>query len=99
MGCDFYTFYVIHIQYRKDGEVDTISEEIEDSRTRHYFDYWGERDEDIEELSAYHERCKEQRAQQIADALRLYVVKDIYKDGHWLCIATAKEKYLNLCKE
>jgi hypothetical protein len=99
MGCDFYTYYVVHIQYMKDGNVETITEEFENTRKRHYFVGCEERDEDFEEMRDYNERWKEQMAQQVTNALRSYDMKHIYAKGEWMCIDSAKEKYLELCNE
>jgi len=99
MGCDFYTYYVVRIEYKKGDEVKVKSEEIEDTRERHYFWEIDGRDEDFEELNDYYERCDLQRRRQVSDALRDYPKKEIFKNGKWLCLESSKEKYINMCKK
>ncbi len=99
MGCDYYTYYKICIQYRK-GDTVYIEEEIdEDTRQRHYFYYEEEIDPDFEELDDYNKRRNSEYKNQIFIQLQRYTKKDIFKDNKWLCIESAKEKYLNMCKE
>lgn len=99
MGCDYYTYYKICIQYRK-GDTVEIEEEIdEDTRQRHYFYYEEEIDPDFEELDDYNKRRNSEYKNQIDNQLQRYVKKDIFKDNKWLCIESAKEKYLDMCKE
>jgi hypothetical protein len=100
MGCDFYTYYVVRIEYKKGDEVKVKSEEIEDTRERHYFwEIGGRRDEDFEELNDYYERLHCQKQQQVEEALRDYPKKEIFKNGRWLCIESSREKYINLYKK
>ena len=37
MGCDFYTYYVVRIEYKDGDKIEVKSEEIEGTRERHYF--------------------------------------------------------------
>ena len=53
MGCDFYTYYILCIEYKKDGKSVVHKEVLEDTRERHYFNYEPERDEDFEEDQEY----------------------------------------------
>ncbi len=39
MGCDFYTYYVLRIQYKKGDEIKIESEIDEETRKREYFGY------------------------------------------------------------
>lgn len=100
MGCDFYTYYVVRIEYKKSDKTEIILKELSDTRERHDFwetqRYWSE---DFEELNDYYARCKQERQRQIDKELSNYPRKDLYKDGKWLCIASSKEKYLKICKE
>lgn len=100
MGCDFYTYYVVRIEYKNGDKIEVKSEEIEGTRESHYFweikRYWSE---DFEELNDYHIRCSKERQRQIDNELRKYPRMDIYKDGQWLCIDSSKEKYIKYCKE
>jgi hypothetical protein len=99
MGCDYYTYYKICIQY-KNGDTIEIEEEIdEDTRQRHYFYDVKERDPYFEEIPEYLTRIRKEYQNQIENKLRGYVRKDIFKDNKWLCIESSKEKYLNMCKE
>jgi hypothetical protein len=99
MGCDFYTYYKIYIEYKKGNTVEIETDIDEDTRERHYFWYGEERDEDFEEPEDYNKRCENNIKQQIDGALQKYRRKDIFKYNKWLCIESAKHKYLNICKE
>jgi len=99
MGCDFYTYYVVRIQYKSGDEVKIKTKEIEETRQRHYFWEIEERDSDFEELNDYYDRCHLERKRQVDNELSQYPRKDIYKNGNWLCIASSKEKYQNMCKK
>jgi hypothetical protein len=99
MGCDFYTYYVVRIEYKKDGETKVESEEIEDTRERHYFWEIDGRDSDFEELNDYYERCHRERQNQIDNELSHYPRKDIFKNGMWLCVQSSREKYITICKK
>ena len=98
MGCDFYVYYKIYIQYKRDDKVKVEEEEIEDTRERCY---WWEcvRDRDFEELIDYHERKAKQDRDQIDEELRNYPRKDIFKDGKWRAIEGAQEYYKSLVKK
>jgi hypothetical protein len=98
MGCDFYTYYVVRIEYKKGDEIKVESEDIQDTVERHYFWALDGRDEDFEELNDYYERCHLERQRQVDSELAHYPKKDIFKNGKWLCIESSKEKYLNICK-
>jgi hypothetical protein len=100
MGCDYYTYYVICIEYKKGDTVKIKRHIVEDTRKRHYFYYDGlKRDDDFEEEREFNERCRVYEENQIQDALSEYTPKQILKDGKWLCIPSAQEKYTNICKE
>lgn len=77
MGCDFYTYYVVRIEYKKGEETKVKSEEIEDTRERHYFWASDKRDEDFEELNDYYDRCELQHQQQVKEMLREYPKKSL----------------------
>jgi hypothetical protein len=98
MGCDFYTYYVVRIQYKSGDEVKIKTKEIEETRQRHYFWEIEERDSDFEELNDYYDRCHLERQRQVDNELSQYPRKDIYKNEKWLCIASSKEKYINMYK-
>lgn len=97
MGCDFYTYYVVRIEYKDGDKTEVKSQEIESTRERHYFWEIDGRDEDFEELNDYYKRYSSQRERQIENELSQYPRKDIYKDGKWLCIESSKEKYIKYC--
>jgi hypothetical protein len=99
MGCDFYTYYEVCIEYKKDDKTKVKTQILEDTRDRHYFWEIKERDEDFEELNDYYERCHLERKRQIDDELSRYEKKEIYKDGKWLCIESSREKYINMYKK
>ena len=94
MGCDFYTYYKVCIKL-EDG---TIKEHILwDTRERHYyFEGFPEMDEDFEEYNEYVQRRSKFYDDQIDDALRRYMKKDIYRDSKWLCVESAIPKYKNI---
>ncbi len=98
MGCDFYTLYVVCIEYTKDGKRKVYKYELDDTRERHY---WMdlERDEDFEKWEDYCERQSKYHEEQITAILqRDYPRIDICKDGVWKCINSAKEKYIEMVK-
>lgn len=99
MGCDFYTYYVVRVEYKKGDEIKVESEEIVGTRERHYFWEIDGRDEDFEELNDYYERRHRERERQLDDELSQYPRKDIYKNGKWLCVVSSKEKYISICKK
>lgn len=98
MGCDFYVFYKICIQYKRDDKLQIKEHEVDGTRERGY--WWDcQRDEDFEELIDYHDRCAEQRREQINMELRNYPRMDIFRDGRWMIIASAQENYKNIAKK
>ncbi len=100
MGCDFYTYYVLCIEYKKGNEYKVKKEEIEGPRERHYF--WGsclDYDEDFEDKNDYYERYEKFKRDQVENELKNYPRKVIFKDSKWLCLESSKEKYMNLCKK
>jgi hypothetical protein len=98
MGCDFYTFYKICIEYSKNEKIKIEDHILDETRERHYFNEC-ERDEDFEEVNDYYERQIEERRQQIDSLLENYKITQIYKDKTWLCIPSAQEKYQNILKK
>ena len=99
MGCDFYTYYVVRIEYKDGYNVITKSDIVESTRQRHYYWEMDERDEDFEEWTDYVERSCIHKQTQIDTELKRYKKVDIYKNKQWLCLVSAVEKYKNLCKE
>ena len=98
MGCDFYVFYKVCIEYKK-GEK-TVVEEHRLDDTRERCDWWEcERNEDFEELIDYHERAAKQRREQIDYELSSFPKLDIFKNRRWLVIDSAQEKYKNIAKK
>lgn len=98
MDCDFYTIYTVLFKY-KDGEsVNQYSYAFEDTRSKHYWTY-PLRDEDFETDEEYQLRCKLMNHTQMADTLKQYPIKFLYKNDTWLCIETAKQRYLELAAE
>ena len=98
MGCDFYTYYVVRIEYKKCDKTEVKSVMIQNTRQRHYFWEMNARDEDFEELDDYYERWHIEKQRQVDNELSQYSRKDIYRDGKWLCIERAREKYINMYK-
>lgn len=98
MGCDFYTYYALRIEYKKGDEVKVKSEMIGETLERHYFWEIERRDEDFEELNDYYERCHIEKQQQIDVAMQKYETKFIFRNKTWLCTESAREKYINICK-
>jgi hypothetical protein len=88
----------MRIEYKNGDKTEIKSEEIENTRQRHYFWEIDNRDEDFEELDDYYERCHIEHQRQIDNELSQYLRKVIYKDGKWLCIESSREKYINMCK-
>jgi FMN phosphatase YigB (HAD superfamily) len=99
MGCDFYTYYVVRVEYKDGDKTEVKSQEIESTRERHYFWEIDDRDEDFEEYNDYYIRRGQERERQIENEISQYPRKDIYKDGKWLCVESSKEKYISICKK
>ena len=98
MGCDFYVYYKIYIQYKRGDKVEVVEEEEEDTRERCY--WWDcVRDRDFEELIDYHERAARQRREQIDNELRNYPKKELFKDGRWRVIESAQEYYKDIVRK
>jgi hypothetical protein len=98
MGCDYYTYYKICIQYRK-GDTVEIEEKIEETTRQQHYLHFRERDVDFEELDEYNSKMDCHYKCQMDRYIEQYERKDIFKVNNWLCIESAKEKYLNICKE
>jgi len=98
MGCDFYVFYKICIEYKKEDGVKVQEHRLEETRQR--CDWWEcERDRDYEELVDYHERANKQRREQIDFELSYYPRIDLFKNNKWLVIESAQEFYKNIAKK
>ena len=98
MGCDFYTFYKICIEYIKDGNHEVVDHMLDETKERHDWNEC-ERDEDFEELNDFFERQNEEHREQIDYLLEQYKTTHIYKDKTWLCIPSAQEKYQYILKK
>jgi hypothetical protein len=97
MGCDFYTYYKVCIEC-KDKEV--TEHILEDTRERHYwYEDFPEMDSDFEEADDYRKRYSKCIDRQIEGMLTKYSKKDLYRDGKWLCVPAAVEKYQNILTE
>jgi hypothetical protein len=92
MGCDFYTYYKVCIEC-KDGSVKEYI--LEDTRERRYFyEITQEWDEDFETEWEFAKRRNAELDEQIDRVLAdNYKTKELYKDGKWLCLHQAVEKY------
>ena len=100
MGCDFYTYYVLCIEYKKGNENKVKKEEIQDTRERCYFlESCPGYDEDFEQLNDYYERYEQFKRDQVENELKNYPRRVIFKDSKWLCLESSKEKYINTCKK
>lgn len=99
MGCDFYTYYVVRIEYKNGEEVKVEEYKLEETTERHYFLGDLEWDEDFEERNDYFERCHIHRNEQIEQELSRYTTAHLYKNNRWLCVSDAKEKYQQLLKK
>lgn len=99
MRCDYYTYYKIYIQYNN-GDTVEIEEIDKDTSQRHYFYEVKERDPDFEELTytILQEYVKNINIKQRIN-YNAILKKDIFKDNTWLYIESAKEKYIEICKE
>lgn len=94
MGCDFYTFYKVCIEYRKNETTEVYTYELFEEKERQ--DWWSvERDEDFEEWNDYLKRRESERKRQIQSIFdREYPRVDLCVNGEWKCISTAKHRYL-----
>jgi hypothetical protein len=98
MGCDFYTFYKICIEYIKNDTNEVVDHMLDETKERHDWNEC-ERDEDFEEINDFFDRQNEERREQIDYLLEQYKTTQIYKDKTWLCIPSAKEKYQYILKK
>jgi hypothetical protein len=98
MGCDFYIFYKVCIQY-KSGDAILLKEHVlEDTRER--CEWWHcERDKESEELIDYYERRELERMEQVDYELEEYPWVDLYADDSWYCDDEEQEKYINIAKK
>lgn len=94
MGCDFYTFYKLCIEYTKDRKTEIYTCDLMETKERH--DWWSvDRDEDFEEWNDYLKRCESEKQRQLESIFRLdYPRVDLCVNGEWKCISTAKHRYL-----
>ena len=99
MGCDFYTFYKLCIEYKKDDALVTFTFNMDETRDRN--DWWHvERDEDFEEWDAFFTRRKLEHERQIQSIFASHYPKiTLCHEGIWKCIESAKEKYLAIAEE
>jgi len=93
MGCDFYTYYVMNIELTDRSIQKYI---LIDTRERHYWTEFVERDEDFDDDEEYHRKSQECCDMQIERELAHYITKDLYKDGKWLCVESSIKKYRDI---
>lgn len=99
MGCDFYTYYKLCIEYKNGDQVNVKEYVFEETKERHYFWEDLEWDNDFEERNDYYERCHIYRNEQIKQELLRYTNEHLYKHNKWLCVFDAKDKYSQLLKK
>ena len=99
MGCDFYTYYVLHIEYKNKENVKTEEYRLDETRDRHYFYEGAPQDEDFEDEQQYYSRIYQGRQEQIDWALSKYKTADLFSNRNWLCIPSATEKYKEILKK
>ncbi len=93
MGCDFYTYYVLHIKLSDN----TIHEhKLDDTLERHYWTEYPQIDEDFCDAMEYHRLSQECYDRQIERELAQYKKRDLYKDNKWLCIEYSINKYKDI---
>ncbi len=100
MGCDFYTFYKLCIEYQtEEGEVSLYTYSYDEERQRQ--DWWHvERDEDFEEWEEYLKRRQSEKQRQLDSIFRReYPRVDLCVNGEWKCISSAKHRYLDMAKD
>jgi hypothetical protein len=96
MGCDFYTFYKLCIEYKHGNDIATFTHRFFDARERQYW-YELDRDEDFEEWDDYKKRLDEAHKDQIQDIYDTHYPRvDLCMNGLWKCVPSAKSKYLEL---
>ena len=100
MGCDFYTYYIVCIEYKKGDTIEKTIHKIEESVQRHwYWEGYDSRDEDSETWDEYRARVAKIQDRQVQEALLNYIEADLYKDGEWLCFPNEVEDYMELLSE
>jgi hypothetical protein len=92
MGCDFYTYYIMCIECTDKSISKYI---IHDTLQRHYWDEFVNRDEDFDDED-FNKQYKEYCDMHIKRELALYITKDLYNDGKWLCTEYAVSKYRDI---
>ena len=98
MGCDFYIFYKVCIQY-KEGDAILLKEYVLEE-TKERCDWWHcDRDKNEEELIDFYERRELEHREQIIFEMREYKRADLYMDGKWRCHDVVQEKYMNIIKQ
>jgi hypothetical protein len=93
MGCDYYTYYRIRVELTDKSTKQYV---LEDTRERHYWTEFVERDEDFESDEDYHRKSQECCDRQIEGELARYTTKNLYKDGKWLCVESSIKKYRDI---
>jgi hypothetical protein len=99
MGCDFYTFYKLCIEYSKDGKTEIYSYDLTEDQQRQ--DWWHvERDEDFEEWDDYLKRRASEKQRQLDSIFRReYPRVDLCVNREWKCISMAKNRYLEKAEQ
>lgn len=97
MKYDFYTFNTLCILYNVNGE-EYIKEYCITETKDGYFLNDPPRDEDFEELNDFNKRMIEENKNKIKYEVERIKTIDLFLEGKWLCVNSAKEKYLNFIK-
>jgi hypothetical protein len=94
MEYDFYVFSTLCIRYSVNGEELTQQYCIRDTKDGRFW-HLSPRDEDFEELEDYKTRILQYKKDKIQTQLGWIKTSDLFSEGKWLCVNSAKDLYLD----
>ena len=96
MGCDYYIFYKLCIEYIKDGKRELKEYPLEGEKEK---GYWHEQErEDGESYIDFIERCEAARRDQIDEELERFPYTELFRNSEWYCDDEARDTYQGLVK-
>ena len=98
MGYDYYIFSTLCIRYSVNGEELTQKYCIRDTVERNDW-HVSKRDEDFEELEDYKARILQYKKDTIKQRLGWIKTAELFSEGRWLCVNSAKELYLDFIRD
>ena len=98
MKYDYYIFSTLCIRYSVNGEELTQKYCIRDTIERNDW-HVSKRDEDFEELEDYNARILQYKKDTIKQRLGWIKTAELFSEGRWLCVNSAKELYLDFIRD